>query len=303
VAATTRAVPGWLSLATQIAAPITLVGTLLFYFGYVYTRAQYAYFGLDVDTIGLAPRDFVMRSPQPLLVPLLVLTVLSAAGIALSGRIETHVREAGTEAAAQARVRRLATRCALLGGGVLLVGVLLLLAYAWLNAWRYLPLVSALLIGVGAAVTAMALRYLPYRAAGTIAGLWVVVLAAALWAVSVTADWSGRGRAEEIAQHLDALPAVILDSKQDLHLRNTVPAPEDLCWTSGTAPDPACAARADEYRYRYRGLHLLVQGPDAMFLVPGQWSPSATTLDVPHDADVRLQFQFVNSPPPGWRPS
>jgi hypothetical protein len=257
--AATRSIPSWLSLATQIAAPITLVGTLLFYFGYVYSKAQYEYFGLDVDTIGLTPRDFVMRSPQPLLVPLLVLTVLSAAGIALSSRIETHVREARQRPGELARVRRLAVRFAIVGAGVLLVGVVLLLAYAWLHAWRYLPIVSALVIGAGAALTAMALRYLPYRAAGTIAGLWVVVLAAALWAVSVTADWSGQARAEYLARHLDDLPAVILDSRQDLHL--------------------------------------LVQGPDAMFLVPAQWSPSATTLDVPRDADVRLQFQFVNTPP------
>lgn len=293
-----RTMPSWLSLATQIAAPITLVGTLLFYFGYVYTRSQYAYFGLDVDTIGLTPRDFVMRSPQPLLVPLLVLTVLSAAGIALSGRIESHVRTANEDAGAQelARIRRLAGRFAVVGAGVLGVGLVLLVGYAWWS-WAYLSLVSALVIGAGAALTAMALRYLPYRAAGTIAGLWVVVLAAALWAVSVTADWSGRGRAEEIARHLDDLPAVILDSPQDLHLRNTVAAPEDLCWTSGDAPDPACAARTDDERYRYRGLRLLVQGPTAMFLVPSAWSASATTLEVPRDADVRLQFQFVNAPP------
>ena len=54
-----RTLPSWLTLTAQIAAPITLVTTLLFYFGYVFTRSQYAYFGVDVDTIGLTPRDFV----------------------------------------------------------------------------------------------------------------------------------------------------------------------------------------------------------------------------------------------------
>ena len=62
-AAPARTLPQWLSTATQIAAPVTLVSTLLFYFGYVYTKSQYAYFGVDVDTIGLTPRDYVMRSP------------------------------------------------------------------------------------------------------------------------------------------------------------------------------------------------------------------------------------------------
>ena len=90
---------------------------------------------------------------------------------------------------------------------------------------------------------------------------------------------------------------MILDSPGDLHLRNTVAAPEDLCWVTGPAPDADCASRGDEPRYRYRGLRLLVQGPSAMFLVPTAWSPSATTLMVPRSSDARLQFQFVNTPP------
>jgi len=149
----------------------------------------------------------------------------------------------------------------------------------------------------------MALRYLPFRATGAIAGLWVVVLAATVFAVSITAQWSGRGQAEDVASHLDRLPAVILDSPDDLQLRNTVAAPEDLCWTNGPAPDAACAARTDSPRYRYHGLRLLVQGPNAMFLVPSAWSPSGTTLEVPRTANVRLQFQFANTPPPGLRKS
>jgi hypothetical protein len=65
----------WVSLAAGIVAPVTLSTALLFYFGYVSARSQYEYFGIDVDTIGLSTQDYVMRSPQPLLVPLLVLTV------------------------------------------------------------------------------------------------------------------------------------------------------------------------------------------------------------------------------------
>jgi hypothetical protein len=38
------------SFAGNIVAPATALSTLLFYFGYVSTRAQYLYFGLDVDT-------------------------------------------------------------------------------------------------------------------------------------------------------------------------------------------------------------------------------------------------------------
>jgi len=292
-----RALPQWLSTATQIAAPITLVSTLLFYFGYVYTKSQYAYFGVDVDTIGLTPRDYVMRSPQPLLVPLLVLTVLSVAAVALHGRLEVDAREERAKPEGAARVRRVANRWVAGSATVLGVGLVLLLAYAWWGAWPYLSLVSALLIGLGAGLCASALPFATSKAPGTVAGLWVLVLAAAFWSVSITADWSGRGQAQQVARHLDQLPAVILDSPADLRLRNTVTPPEDLCWRTGDAPDPACAALTDQPRYRYRGLRLLVQGPTAMFLVPSAWSASATTLMVPRGGDVRMQFQFVNTSP------
>ncbi|WP_028050364.1 hypothetical protein [Cellulomonas sp. URHD0024] len=292
-----RTLPQWLSTATQIAAPITLISTLLFYFGYVYTKSQYAYFGVDVDTIGLTPRDYVMRSPQPLLVPLLVLVVLSVAAVALHGRLRAEADERRLLPEGDAHIRRVARRWVIGSSAVLGLGLVLLLAYAWWGAWLYLSLVSACLIGVGAGVCASALPFATTKAPGVVAGLWVLVVAAAFWAVSITAEWSGRGQAQSVARNLDQLPAVILDSPADLHLRNTVAAPEDLCWLSGNAPDPDCAALTDEPRYRYRGLRLLVQGPSAMFLVPTQWSPSATTLMVPRDSDARLQFQFVNDSP------
>ena len=76
----------WVSFAAGIVTPVTLITALLFYFGYVSARSQYEYFGIDVDTVGLSTQDYVMRSPQPLLVPLLVLTLLAVAGLLLHMR-------------------------------------------------------------------------------------------------------------------------------------------------------------------------------------------------------------------------
>ncbi|HEY4568335.1 MAG TPA: hypothetical protein VIH10_02685, partial [Kribbella sp.] len=87
----------WVSFAAGIVTPITLLSALLFYFGYVSARSQYEYFGIDVDTIGLSTQDYVMRSPQPLLVPLLVITLLSVAALLLHNAIHptaTAVRRA-----------------------------------------------------------------------------------------------------------------------------------------------------------------------------------------------------------------
>ena len=63
----------WISLGATIVAPVTVLGALLFYFGYVSSAAEYAYFGINVDTIGLNTQAYIMRSPQTLLVPLLKL--------------------------------------------------------------------------------------------------------------------------------------------------------------------------------------------------------------------------------------
>jgi hypothetical protein len=54
----------WVSLGPTIVAPVTVIGALLFYFGYVSSRSDYAYFGVDVDTIGLDTQGYIMRSPQ-----------------------------------------------------------------------------------------------------------------------------------------------------------------------------------------------------------------------------------------------
>jgi hypothetical protein len=42
----------WLSLVGTIAAPVTILGALLFYFGYVSSASEYAYFDLS---LGLEP--------------------------------------------------------------------------------------------------------------------------------------------------------------------------------------------------------------------------------------------------------
>src|SRR5215475_1717753 len=69
----------WISTWASIVAPVTVLSALLFYFGYVSSSSEYAYFGVDVDTIGLGTQGYIMRSPQTLLVPLLVFPLAAAA--------------------------------------------------------------------------------------------------------------------------------------------------------------------------------------------------------------------------------
>ncbi len=303
-----RALPAWLPVVTQFVAPATFVSAFLFYYGYAFTRSELWYFGLDVDTVGLSPREFVMRSPKSLAVPLVVLTTLFVATAAVHARLEARARALRAAPDGVERLAERARAATAAGASVLGIGVLLLLAYAWWGSWVWLPLVAAAVIAAGALATAGALRYVPERPTGVVPGLWVLVVAGVLWVVSITAGWAGVGFAQQTARHLDDLPLVVLDTTTPLRLTDTTITVEDLCVVDdpdddvAPAPDEACVA-AQAPRWRHRGLRLLVQGPDAMFLVPSSWDAGATTVMVPRDRPAQWQFQFVNLPPGEARPS
>ena len=307
----------WLGVGATIIAPATLLSTVLFYFGYVSSRAQYQYFGVDVDAIGLSTQDYVMRSPQPLLVPLLVLTLLGVGGMAMHTTLRRRIEPArsGGQTPAIAALQRRTRRAIIAAFTVLALGVLLLLAYPYVRDWPLFNLVTPLLIGLGAfgvAYASLVLRLLTSvaggrssvpEAAGSVTlrrsvGLLLIVIVAAsiFWATATIAQWSGRGIAQYDARHLDRFPAVILDTKERLYLT-------DGCRHVGT-PHAACidetalpAMPGQTNHYRYRHFRLLIQGHNLMFLVPDVWSASDSTLVVPMDGSVRVQFQFQNDPP------
>ena len=314
----------WASLIGTIAAPITILGALLFYFGYVSSASEYAYFGINVDTIGLSTQAYIMRSPQTLLVPLLVLTLASAGFLTLNAAVHKRITAAVTTdaSAIQAqrvkRIKHRAQRSRLFGLAAVAVGFIMLFGYQYMRDWPIYGLVTPLLIGIGAGIVAYTSHILNllHRLEGQqrwgaakdsqsawsmhdqdggsllarrTAGVFVYVLIAAsvFWATATVAQWSGRGLAEYAAIHFDALPSVILDTKEQLWLHDPPPVEVTTLHTS----------EGQTFHYRYRGLRLLIVGQDRMFLVPAVWSPHDTTLIVPLDGSVRIQFQFENQAP------
>lgn len=269
----------WVSLATSFVAPVTLISGVLFYFGYVAARAQYDYFGLDVDVIGLSTRAYVMRSPQPLLTPMLILVLGGVAVVAFHHWVRRHALEGW--------FRRLVTTVLSVGLVLLALGTLLLAGFTLVGGWAYYSLVTPVLLGGGAALVAYALRLRGGRLEPRIVLLWVGVAACVIWATATTAQWTGRGLAMEQARNLRSLPSVVLDTRERLHVPATAGVEEVV------RPD----AGEDDYRFRYWRLRLLIQGDDRMFLVPDTWSAGGTTILVRLDDDVRVQFQFRNSPP------
>jgi hypothetical protein len=301
----------WVSFGATIVAPITVLSAVLFYFGYVSSRAQYQYFGVDVDTIGLSTRDYVMRSPQPLLVPLLVLTLVGVGALALHttirGRIVTAASGPRPDTVSDlAKLRGSARRAVAFGMGLLGAGVVLLFVYPYVRDWSLYNLVTPLIIGAGAAVIGYA-SYLVTLTSARVVGpatlrraisvlIGVVIIASIFWATATVAQWSGRGIARYDARHLDRFPSIILDTRERLYLTDGCQRRAD--------PGRACIEETalptgpgQVYRFRYRHFRLLIQGHDRLFLVPDVWSASNSTLVVPLDDSVRIQFQFQNQAP------
>jgi hypothetical protein len=296
----------WLSLVGTIAAPVTILGALLFYFGYVSSASEYAYFGIDVDTLGLSTQAFIMRSPQTLLTPLLVLTLASAAFFALNATVHRRIasavaqmNEAGdpysTSAQHVRHIQRVTRRARIPGLTMLSIGVILLFTYSYIRDWAFYGLVTPLLIAFGAAIIAYTSHVLSLvqrlqrhqkqaipkesEPAGPVhdqaggsqlarrtTGVFVYMLIAAsvFWATATVAQWSGRGLAKYTATHLDALPSVILDTKEFLFLHDP----------SVAEPSTLTGSEGQTFHYRYRGLRLLIVGQNRIFLVPANLNRS-----------------------------
>ena len=198
----------WYGLATKFVAPATFLTAVLFYYGYVSSRAQYRYFGLDVDTIGLSTRDYVMRSPQPLLVPLLLVSVIGAGLLAIARVLQRRI---------PLRMLRAATWASTL---VLGVGVLMLFGYSWIGEWPYYPMVTPLVLAAGL----LALVWCWRRAGGRRTAVALALIAVAVcvfWATATLAQWTGLGTAQRTARNLDQLPAVVMDTRERLYLGTT----------------------------------------------------------------------------------
>jgi hypothetical protein len=289
-----RPVERWITLGTAVIAPVTLITALLFYFGYVSTRASYEFFGVDVDIVGFGTQDYVLRSPRPLLVPLVVILLIGSAALWAHVQVRQLITGGGTRVD---HVKMAAGIAAVVGGGGLLAGIVLILVYPAVRHRAVLDLLIPLLLAAGVVLLAYGryVRQLIKKRPGPNDRRWPTarIVAAALvaavaianlfWATATLAQWSGRGEAIDLSQRLDELPSVILDTKERLYIRDPI-------IDESVLPEGA----EQQFRYRYRQLRLLAHGDDRMFLIPAEWTPSGTTLVVPLDEHVRVQFQFEN---------
>jgi hypothetical protein len=278
-----------LRLAVTVLGPITIVTALLYYYGYVTTYAEYAYFGVNVELLSYSSADYVLRSGASLFAPLLGLLVLVGLGY------WAHVSIAGWDLpTTHPRRARIVFWVAIAGGAALLFRGALGIVDGNLSA-RELIGTTPTALGLGTLLALYSFRFRPARqsasrpgqpsiAFSTVAWVigWCFVIASLFWLVNSFASAYGRGLGQDIQKGLVDQPEVILHTASRLVVEaEGLDPPGILCESS---------IDSKEYPYRYINLRLLATSGDSYFLVPVTWTEERGIVIVVKKSDVSLQL-------------
>ena len=239
---------------SAVIAPLTVVTALLFYVGWVRTRAFFSYFGVSAALVGFSPQDYVLRSAD---VGFGAVLLLALAGVVLVG-LDRLV--AIVIARVSGRVLGQWVRWGLAGLGASLVLIGLGGATAEAAVAVVPPIAGAGLLALGAVLFLRFGAESPSRQGllrpGT-TGLSIVVLAVAcFWAVTIYARDLGVGAAEYLDGDARSLPLVTVYSSEPLDL-------------PGTNVIPTRVLGEDQrWNYRYTGAVLLTYSNERWFLIP-----------------------------------
>jgi hypothetical protein len=277
---------GALEIIGLVAAPTTLITAVAFYFGWTFSNSRAAYFGIDYSTLGFSSADYLLRSGDALFVPLLVILLVSLAGLVLHAVVMRWIDEGRRPA-----VRRGAQ----IGGAIGLV----IFVYGAVTVFRPAPfpthyLLSSVSLGVGISLLTYApfvvqaigvadepalRRPRPVLQSAAVTLVVLVVVLSIFWASSQYASALGRGRAQNLERSLSSRPAVVVFSRQALGIDA-----QGVTVTRITEPESA-------YRFRYSGLRLLIRSGGKFFLLPNGWSRAQGVAIVLADTeDIRLEF-------------
>jgi hypothetical protein len=243
-----------------IAAPVTVLTGLLYYFGWVRTNAVFGYFGADPALLEFGLPEYLTRSAGTAFKPIVVLLVVTA--LVLIGGWAIAMAERRWPGPITVHGRRFALRpvaLALLVFGV--VAVLLALASA-VGLAAYLPAAwAALALACGGLAAWYGARHLVspsgsrHRPSIVERVLLFAVIATALfWATAAYSQQVGIKLARFIDTHPATQPEVTIHSVEDLNL-----------WTA-----PGTAKGQGKFPHTYQGFRLLYYANERWFLLSGE---------------------------------
>ncbi|MFD5077938.1 hypothetical protein [Streptomyces sp. NPDC058371] len=279
-----------------MAAQLSLLAALLFYFGWKRNQAFSDYLGYAESQLNSSVQGYVLSSVPALFDPLLI-----AAALGLIWRIADPVLV--HLFAGRPRLRRWAC-----------LGLLSTVAVAPLCAWTLtrlspgwweLGLPASLTIGVlltcwsgslwsrteGSGVDeeheeedgdqeASGYRWVTWSISMSTYALGVIVLLV-FWTAGTFAQIQGRGAAQSFASSLAGRTSVTVFSDKDLRLYGA-PGVRPTVFESPGA-----------YRYRYEGLKLVAYADGKLFLVPSGWTyDHPLVIVLPEQEGIRVEYVF-----------
>jgi len=261
----------------MIGSPVALATALMFYFGWIRTRAEAQAFGYDTSVTGMSVQDFVMKSVIVLYVPLLVPLLAALLLVWLHHRIIGVAR------------RRAGFRDSLLWCANSLtmswtiwaaLGIILLILAPPL---RLFAIPAALTLALLCAIYGDQLRRnlnARQRMPSSVRALILVALALVVfWDTERIAGAVGRAYAAQITSNPKQLMAVTVYSPQSLDI--TVPG---VIVTKLSGRDSA-------YLYRYDGLRLLQASGGNYFLISQGWDAShRRVVVIPATGNFRVEL-------------
>lgn len=289
------AIPQALRIAGTVVAPTTLLTVLMLYFGRLHATGLFDYVGVQQSVLDLTAQDYLVRSADGLVIPLVVVALVAIVALWLH---QVLTRVLGAE------VRRVVLRVLIpvaAAGGAGLVGVALADA---LGAGLFGSVGEARGLGlaVGAVLLAYAARLLRLFAAerpgrrtwrvplGVLVAEWgatfVLVSVGLFWSVGTYAAGVGAGRGAQLAALLPDLPDVAVYSKESLRL------------VAPGVVERTCAGADGAYGFRYDGLRMVLQSGSQYLLLPAGWTREAgAAILLPRTDAIRLEFSVGS----GWR--
>jgi hypothetical protein len=266
------------SALAAIASQAVVLTAVLYYFGWVRTKATYGYFGIDVSVLNFSTSDYVLHSVDAAFPLLLAIGLLGVTAMVVYQQMRSDL-DRDRELAG-----RLARGIGWTGAALAAVGFILALAFTGPNGSDFWG-PAVLLIGFTLTASAFAVRY-KYGISGSVNGLVVMTsmaVLAFLWTITAYANYIGIQMADHVRLALPAAAEVTVYSSNDL----SVSGP-GITMSRIRIPD-------SEYRFRYEGLRMLVSSGGEYFLLPSGWHPGRGSVIVlpiapSGGADIRVEF-------------
>jgi hypothetical protein len=277
-AAPQLAINKWVGVVGLFVAPTTIVTSVCYFFGYIWTRKYLSYFGIDSNAIGYTSSDYVLKSVSVLYAPILVLIVGSAAawwGVA-------HIRSLAEQERGTRPIRVAGWTAIVVGAALTMRGVVGVIGPGLELVHGTLLTPLALCTGPVALIVGFWLKSLSRsrtqpaqftnaRLVSVVAAGSVIVMAM-FWLTNIFATAYGESEAKSTAAQLWSKETGVT-----LYTGDRLGAPPNLVveapLSRSDSSEAAQPAGASSDTFRYLCLRALVVRGDRWVLVPARWTP------------------------------